>query len=186
VSRLKEKARATNGHVRSSDHRPKAARTKATTARRSRSYTPDDSDDDSVSYSPNGVASTSAAAAVNGTKHAKRRRSPSVSPQRTALSGSRRKTMNSLSSFPAHGILALIPPGVPVDPETNLPAVPSHPPTPPEPDTIKPGGKGNLFTDRDAQFFLKYVSWKLANSPDCGKADIAEGLGEAVRRLRVT
>ena len=89
--------------------------------------------------------------------------------------------MNSLSTFPKHDILALIPPDVPVDPETNLPAVPSRPPTPPEQSSIRPGGKGNLFTERDAQFFLKFLAWKLANDPNCSKADIADSLGQLVR-----
>lgn len=114
-------------------------------------------------------------------KRTKKRRFPSRSPQREGTSTSRRKTMNSMSTFPKHDILALIPADVPVDPETNLPAVPSRPPTPPEPSSIKPGGKGNLYTDRDARFFLRFLAWKLAQDPDCSKAEIAEELGRQVR-----
>lgn len=91
--------------------------------------------------------------------------------------------MNSLSSFPQHDILALIPPGVPIDPETNLPAAPLRPPTPPEPSSIRPGGKGNLFTERDAQYFFKFVAWKLSHDPNCRKTDMGDALAQHVSFL---
>lgn len=98
-----------------------------------------------------------------------------ASPRSTA----RRKTVNSLSAMPGSQFLALVPPEIPIDGETGLPAAPSRCPSPPT-EIIPAGGGRNAYTDEDAIFFYKLVAWELANNEDATKTSVAELLAQKV------
>ncbi|KAH8120205.1 hypothetical protein DFH11DRAFT_1499951 [Phellopilus nigrolimitatus] len=87
-------------------------------------------------------------------------------------SASRRRTLNSLSSTPSLGLLASVPPSVPIDSHTGLPASPSRSPSPP---VAAPGQK---YTDDDAVFFFKRIAYDLSRNPEHNKASLCDMLAK--------
>ncbi|KAI5123548.1 hypothetical protein M0805_003368 [Coniferiporia weirii] len=100
------------------------------------------------------------------------REKPKVKAKEFESEGLSRRTLNSLSSTPAQSLLVLVPPGVPIDHHTGLPAAPPRSPSPP---VANPGQK---YTDQDEIFFFKRIAYDLARDPDLSKASLCDILAE--------
>ena len=85
-----------------------------------------------------------------------------------------RRTMNSLSSAPSNDLLSDVPPAVPIDAYTGLPAAPSRSPSPPPP------GINSRYTEADTIFFYKRVAYDLKKNPELTKNACCDILGQKV------
>jgi hypothetical protein len=80
---------------------------------------------------------------------------------------SARRTANSLSTR----YFAPVAPGF-----ETIPIPPSREPTPPS--EIVPTARGNLYTDADKEYFVKYVSWITSRAPDTPKQEILKQVAQ--------
>lgn len=89
--------------------------------------------------------------------------------------GSRRSTINSLTA-PAPVFGGRLPaPHV----DIRIPEPPSRSPTPPT--TVVPHhGRGNKYTQKDREYFIKFIGWRLKHDPTLTRNDLCDLLAEKV------
>jgi hypothetical protein len=105
------------------------------------------------------------------TSKEKRLTSPAVIP----ASGSRRTTLNSLTTFDPVFNSQLPPPHT----EIKIPDLPSREPSPPT--TIVANNLGHKFTQEDRDFFIKFIQRRFMEDPTMQRKDICDRLAEKAR-----
>lgn len=126
------------------------------------------------------------AALASATAPRRRSRSKTGTPNEARLppisvipaSGSRRATLNSLTTFDPVFNSRLPAPHT----EIKIPDLPSRTPSPPR--RVVPGATGNKFTPEDRSFFIKYIQRRLMKNPDLSRRELCEELAEKVRVFR--
>jgi hypothetical protein len=92
------------------------------------------------------------------------------------------------SKFPGratiNSITAHAPPQSDIRAHIAIPDPPSREPSPPS-EVVLLSQKGNLFTQADTDFMLKFISWELQCNPTLNKSDLSHKLEVRVRARNV-
>lgn len=93
---------------------------------------------------------------------------------------SKRHTINSITAHEPTLNPKLLPPQA----DIKIPDPPSRSPTPPT--KVIRGANGNIYTQEDKEFFIKFLLWELQKNPNLTKQELCIKLAEKVCSLDAT